>query len=720
MSLPVLYTSMQRPRLHQPLYLVYCLLYFIMVKDSAKHKSPRSILDLRGKHHVTQRALAHICEDIRKHGMVPATSRTSIQRHRTEFANQITPFGKLIQERSLTLKKGGCISLPFLHPAAMLWVCCQDCPEFKSFFSSVLNGQRLKLTLYSDEVVPGRELIKYNNKKLWTLYWSFLDFGPAALANEDAWFTGLTVRSSTVKKIAGGMAQMFKVYTKMFFNLADGCDFRIGVTLNVPPAASAPATAASAPATAASAQDRSLVFADLAMVVQDAEAHAFVFGWKGASSIKCCPLCLNIVGKHCNLVRDPTGGTIPVYTTDTSRFRLMSDKTFRSMQQRLHQLALHHPGELKANEQDFGFKWAPHSWLQDTELDVRPMRVLAFDWMHCWCEKGVWELELDACMHELSKHGHGGRQLHSYLQYFKWPKAYASGRDVFKGSVQEREREKDMPSSGSASEMLSVGPVVRKWLEDVIKPNNICPAQVASLLLCIAVMDLLLKVNTGCISPAELADAMARHYAAHVVAYGYTIFVPKHHFMLHIPRQLARFGFLIACFVHERKHKIAKRWAVPQCISPNRNYDRTVLEECTQAHMYSLREPLLKPCLPEAVQACPKVVAALRACGFATAESALTGQTARVQGRSITVGDVVLYKGDGHDTRVGEVFFHAMLRGELLVCLSHWPTRREATHWRKAVVSEEFTILPSACMLQSVIFTPTEVGHQSTVLVPAL
>ena len=211
---------------------------------------------------------------------------------------------------------------------------------------------------------------------------------------------------------------------------------------------------------------------------------------------------------------------------------------------------------------------------------------------------------------------------------------------------------------------------------------------------------------------------MAKHYAA--VAYGYTIFVSKHHFMLHLSRQLARFAFLISCFVHERKHKIAKRWAVPLCISKKRNYDRTVLEECTHAHMCSLRDPLLKPSLPEAVQACPKVVAALRARGFATAESALTGQTARVKGRSITVGDVVLYKGDGHDTRVGEVFFHAMLRGELLVCLSHWPTKREAIHWKKAVVSEDCDILPSGRMLQSVIFTPTEVGHQSTVLVPAL
>ena len=136
--------------------------------------------------------------------------------------------------------------------------------------------------------------------------------------------------------------------------------------------------------------------------------------------------------------------------------------------------------------------------------------------------------------------------------------------------------------------------------------------------------------------------------------------------------------------------------------------------------MHSLEEPLLSPCLPEAVQACPKVVAALRACGFAAAESALAGKIARVQCRSVTVGDVVLYKGDGHDSRVGEVLFHAILRGEMFVYLSHWPTRRETIHWKKAVVSDEFSILPSACLLQSVIFTPTRVGRQCTVLVPAL
>ena len=167
----------------------------------------RTTLDLRGNHHVSQRALHHVCKDIEVNGIIKATSPRTMRRNRNARANQVTPFGKLIQERSLVTKKGGTIKIPFLHPAAMLWVCCQESNEFKMFFSSVLEGRpRLKLVEYSDEVTPGRELVAYNDKKIWVLYWSFLDFGSAALAAEDAWFTGAVVKSCIVRnKIAGGI-----------------------------------------------------------------------------------------------------------------------------------------------------------------------------------------------------------------------------------------------------------------------------------------------------------------------------------------------------------------------------------------------------------------------------------------------------------------------------------------------------------------------------------
>ena len=95
---------------------------------------------------------------------------------------------------------------------------------------------------------------------------------------------------------------------------------------------------------------------------------------------------------------------------------------------------------------------------------------------------------------------------------------------------------------------------------------------------------------------------------------------------------------------------------------------RSLLVDCTRTHMQSLKEPFL-----------PDAVVALRESGFASAESAMTSRTARVHGRSIQVGDVVLYTGGGpNDSRGGEVYFHAVLRGELLVGLSHWPMRRES------------------------------------------
>ena len=166
-----------------------------------------------------------------------------------------------------------------------------------------------------------------------------------------------------------------------------------------------------------------------------------------------------------------------------------------------------------------------------------------------------------------------------------WPKAYGGGRDLCKGSVQERTRGKDIDPSGTASEFLSVGPVVRKWLQDVVKPKKVCIAQVTSCLLAISVTDLLLKVNTGRINSRMLAHALARHYAAHIIAYGYTLFKPKHHFMLHIPEQLKHFKFLISCFVHERKHKIVKRWAIPMCTGNNAKYDRSLLEELSLIHI---------------------------------------------------------------------------------------------------------------------------------------
>ena len=119
------------------------------------------------------------------------------------------------------------------------------------------------------------------------------------------------------------------------------------------------------------------------------------------------------------------------------------------------------------------------------------------------------------------------------------------------------------------------------------------------------------------------------------------------------------------------------------------------------------------------MQANPKVVAALKEKGFASAEQALTGRTARVQGRSIRIGDVALCS-DGGDTLVGEIYWFAYVGSDFVVGLSAWPVMKICGRYRKVHVVENFSIIPSARLLQAMIFTPTEVGKVATIIVPTL
>ena len=178
---------------------------------------------------------------------------------------------------------------------------------------------------------------------------------------------------------------------------------------------------------------------------------------------------------------------------------------------------------------------------------------------------------------------------------------------------------------------------------------------------------------------------------------------------------------LVQCFVHERKHKIVKRWAVPLC--SKRDNNRSLLEECTLAHLNSLEKPLLKPCLLEQVNANPQVVDELKRNGFAAAESALTGRTARVHGRSVQVGDACLYCEGGdnmveNNDLVGGIRFFASIWGRILVGISPWQLKEDLGKCRKVWVGDAVSIIPFARLQQAVIYAPATSGEVATVIMP--
>ena len=122
----------------------------------------------------------------------------------------------------------------------------------------------------------------------------------------------------------------------------------------------------------------------------------------------------------------------------------------------------------------------------------------------------------------------------------------------------------------------------------------------------------------------------------------------------------------------------------------------------------------------EKVAANPTVVAALKEQGFPSTAETAPGRTARVQGRSIQIGDVALFPDGRSEEAVGEIYWFALIDTEFVVRLSTWPVVKTCGRYRKCRVAENFPIIRTARLKQAMIFTPTEVGKVATVILPTL
>ena len=73
-----------------------------------------------------------------------------------------------------------------------------------------------RIILYADEVVPGNVISYDNRRKVWVVYFSFMEFGQIRLQAEDAWFCALAARSSDLQDVSGGISQVMAGVLKFF------------------------------------------------------------------------------------------------------------------------------------------------------------------------------------------------------------------------------------------------------------------------------------------------------------------------------------------------------------------------------------------------------------------------------------------------------------------------------------------------------------------------
>ena len=73
-------------------------------------------------------------------------------------------------------------------------------------------------------------------------------------------------------------------------------------------------------------------------------------------------------------------------------------------------------------------------------------------------------------------------------------------------------------------------------------------------------IDCFYYASRGGVSPDQLQRSVHRFLDRYCEAIGADHMTPKFHWLLHFPFYLRHFGTLVSCYVHERKHRMLKRY----------------------------------------------------------------------------------------------------------------------------------------------------------------
>ena len=665
--------------------------------------------------HVTGAALEQLMREIRDEGLPEVFSRASQQRARADIVKAPTPYGCILQETRvrLALPAGATADVPYQAPLAMLYTAAATSAPFADLLrrtrarSPPTHVTPWSVVLYSDEVVPGNPISTDNRRKAQAIYWSIKEFGYDALANERCWFVLSAVRSATVQNMDGGMSYLTRELLHSFFDV-HGHDLRHGITLHL--------HGDSAP---------TLVFAKLGLMISDESALKQTLMCKGASGTKMCCCCLNMVDVKSELhLHDPTGTLIPSTCVDVALWEPQTDAGVRVI---MAQLRDEHERlgktAFEALETRIGYSYSPNNIVYDETLDFQPISIYCNDWMHIYGVSGLFQHETQQLMDTLRAatfpNGHsvgiGYPEVHDYLQSWSWPRGLSGGtaKSLFAPKHDNSNRESGVFKC-TASEMLALYPALAKYFSSILPLVPMCAPQITSFLCLCDSLDALRGVQFGGVGHEHLHNAIMRHLNAFLEAYGGNGWIPKHHLAGHLAGFLRWHGILLSCWVHERRHKILKRFANHHLNTTS--LERGLMTEITAHHLRELQEPLLKAGLVSPKAPSKKLIAVMRGL-YPTAVDFKASPLLVVRAARYRVRDVVFFNHAG-ERACGELWFFVSVDAVEMCCISIWEFISKSgttADWRKR---QRPCMIHADVLLTSVIHSSA--GDIATVIIPAM
>ena len=350
------------------------------------------------------------------------------------------------------------------------------------------------------------------------------------------WFHVGVLRSSVVKEVIGGFSCALRLLMRAFFLEADSFTNGILLALDTGP---------------------TLLFARLRIHLGDEAALSQGLSIKGASGIRPCLCCANVLKRDSGLAHRRPRDLVEVSCTDFSKFVRNTDRDIWQLYDGLVTMAAHSTrAEMDRRSKAKGMNINANGVIADLALrpHVGPVSTMTYDWQHTFLSNGVVSQEmfmfLEACR------GEGLVNIYGLLEQFcqaNWcfpqqnrEKSFA----IHKIFSKTREQASKEHWRSGASELLAAYPLVRRFAEALILQRlpQLRP-QVLSLVSCFKVIDMIQDAKAGVTNSDAAALAVQKHLQQHVATYGDDESKPKTHYALHIPHQMSRDGMVFDCFV---------------------------------------------------------------------------------------------------------------------------------------------------------------------------
>ena len=140
-----------------------------------------------------------------------------------------TPYGSVIETVSLDVYEGDAIAWPVINPMALLYVFCEENPDFGSLLQQ--SGKKLfHISLYSDETCPGNTLHPDTTKMLQCVYWTIQELPSWYRNRKSGWWHFSVLRTCVQEDVRGGLSGIMKQVLRKFFP-EQGHSFKIGMQL---------------------------------------------------------------------------------------------------------------------------------------------------------------------------------------------------------------------------------------------------------------------------------------------------------------------------------------------------------------------------------------------------------------------------------------------------------------------------------------------------------